>query len=379
MSKDSGQIGGNERKSLIVRTSLVGIAVNLLLTAFKAAVGLLTHSIAVTLDAVNNLSDALSSTITIIGARLAGKSPDREHPMGHGRIEYLSALVVAAIILYAGLTSATESVKKIMNPQKAEYTTVSLVIISVAVAVKLLLGRYVTAQGKKTRSTALVASGRDATFDAVISASVLVCAVIRLTAGISLEAYVGLMISVFIIRSGLEMTTDTLDDILGRRADVEKTKRIKSLLTEEPEVYGAYDLFLYNYGPDRDYCTVHIELPDTMTVEQADLLTRKLQLKVLRETGVVLTGVGVYSLNTRSGEVAAIRNAVQELVLSHEWALQLHAFYADTEKKYMHFDVVMSFDIDYEMGLNILQKELREIYPDYEIYISPDPDVNISE
>lgn len=365
-----------DRDKLIVRTSIVGIATNVLLAGFKAAVGFVTGSIAIILDAVNNLSDVLSSAITIIGAKLAGKRPDKEHPMGHGRAEYLSALVVAAIILYAGITSATESVKKILNPTKAEYNAASLVIVSVAIVVKIVLGRYVMKQGRLAKSGALEASGKDALNDAIISLSVLASALIFIFFGLALEAYVGLIISVIIIKSGIEMTSETLDDILGRRADPDTVKRIKHLLTEEPEVRGAYDLFLYNYGPDRDYCSVHLELPDTMTVEEVDLLTRRVQMKVFSETGVVLTGVGVYSFNTRNDEIAEIRNKVQEAVLAHEWALQLHAFYADTKEKTMRFDVVMSFDITHKDGLEILHKELAEIYPDYSVMIAPDIDIS---
>lgn len=372
----SANIQNTDRDKLIVRTSLVGIVTNILLAGFKAAVGFVTGSIAIILDAVNNLSDVLSSAITIIGAKLAGKSPDKEHPMGHGRAEYLSALVVAAIILYAGITSATEAVKKILSPQKADYNAASIIIISVAIIVKIVLGRYVMAKGRLAKSGALEASGRDALNDSMISVSVLASALIFIFTGLALEAYVGLAISVMIVKSGIEMTSDTLDDILGRRADPEVVRTIKRLLTEEPDVRGAYDLFLYNYGPDRDYCSVHLELPDTMTVEEVDVLTRKVQMKVFSETGVVLTGVGVYSFNTRSDEIAEIRNKVQKTVLSHEWALQLHAFYADTEAKTMRFDVVMSFDITHKEGLEILQRELKELYPDYTMMIAPDIDIS---
>ncbi|MBQ1619649.1 MAG: cation transporter, partial [Oscillospiraceae bacterium] len=206
-----------ERERTIIKTSVVGIATNVLLAAFKAVVGLLSRSIAVTLDAVNNLSDALSSVITIIGAKLGARQPDRKHPLGHGRVEYISSLLVAAIVLYAGITSLVESVKKIIHPEAADYSTVSLLIIAVAIAVKLVLGRYVKAQGEKVNSGALIASGSDASFDAILSASVLASAIIFLVWHISLEAYVGVVIAAFIIKAGIGMTTETLDDILGHR------------------------------------------------------------------------------------------------------------------------------------------------------------------
>lgn len=364
------------RDKVIIRTSIIGIVTNVLLAAFKAVVGLLSNSIAVTLDAVNNLSDALSSVVTIIGAKLAGKAPDKKHPLGYGRIEYLSSMIVAAIVLYAGITSLVESVKKIFNPEEAEYSVVSLVIIAVAIVVKLLLGRFVKGQGKKVNSGALVASGSDASFDAILSASVLATALLFLLTGLSLEAYVGVVIAGFIVKAGIEMLIDTLDDILGRRADPETSREIKRLLTEEPEILGAYDLILNNYGPDKNLASVHLELPDTMTVEELDELTRRVEQKVYKATGVILIGVGAYSHNTGNDEAAQIRDAVREKVLAHDWALQFHGFYIDVEKKTMRFDVVFSFDIDPKEGLARLREELAAAWPDYAVQITPDVDIS---
>ena len=364
-----------EREKTIVRTSIIGIITNVFLAAFKAAVGLITHSIAVTLDAVNNLSDALSSVITIIGAKLGGKKPDKKHPLGYGRVEYLSSMIVAAIVLYAGITSMVESVKKIIHPEAADYGTVSLIIIAVAIIVKLVLGRYVKNQGEKVNSGALIASGKDASFDAILSASVLASAIVYLIWGISLEAFVGAAISIVIIKAGIEMMIETLNDIIGQRGDAEMTGRIKELLNEEPEIRGAYDLTLFNYGPDKYYGSVHMELPDTMTVDEVDVLTRKVQLKVFRETGVILTGIGVYSYNTTDEKAAEIRNTVQKTVLSHPWALQMHGFFVDTEEKMMRFDVVVSFDIEHREAHDIMIQEVRNLYPDYEIQIITDVDV----
>ena len=365
-----------KRDQLIVRTSIIGIVANLFLAAFKAAVGLLSRSIAVTLDAVNNLSDALSSVITIIGTKIANRQPDKKHPLGHGRTEYLSAMIVAAIVLYAGVTSLVESIKKIIHPETPDYSVVSLIIIASAVVVKLLLGRYVKAQGQKANSGALIASGEDARFDAILSASVLASAVIFLLTGLSLEAWVGVVISGFIIKSGIEMMIETLDDIIGHRADADLTQKIRRLLNEEPEVRGAYDLFLDNYGPDRNYATVHLELPDVMTVEEVDRLTRRVQGKVFKETGVILTGVGVYSYNTGSDEIAAIRNAVQEKVMAHEWALQIHGFHVNPETKELRFDVVTSFDVDPKEAIGTLQEEVQAICPDYTVMITRDVDIS---
>lgn len=364
------------RDKVIIRTSIIGIVTNIFLAGFKAAIGLSSNSIAVILDAVNNLSDALSSVITIIGTKLAARLPDKKHPLGYGRIEYLSAMIVSGIVLYAGITSAVESVKKIIEPETPDYSLTSLVIIAVAIVVKLVLGKYVKTKGEKVNSGSLIASGSDATFDAVLSFSVLVSAIIFLKSGISLEAYVGVVISIVIIKSGIEMITETLDDILGIRADKETAQKVKALLNEEPEVQGAYDLILFNYGPEKDYAAVHLELPDTMTVDEVDKLTRRVERKVYNETGIALVGVGVYGYNTGNDEAAKIRDYVREIVMAHEWVLQLHGFHIDIPQKKMRFDAVMSFDINPKEGLQILRDEVQKAYPDYELFILPDVDVS---
>ena len=363
------------REKTIVRTSIVGIVTNLLLVGFKAFVGLMSNSIAIILDAVNNLSDALSSVVTIIGAKLGAKQPDKKHPLGYGRIEYLSSMIVAALVLYAGITSLVESIKKIIRPEAADYSTVTLIILSVAIIAKLVLGLYVKKQGKKVNSGALVASGSDAMFDAILSASVLASAIIYLVWGISLEAYVGVVIAGFIIKAGVEMMIETLNDIIGKREDGETTKELKRVVCEEEAVLGAYDVTLFNYGPNKNYGSVHIELPDTLTVDEVDRITRRIQTNVFHKTGVILTGIGVYSHNTSNDEAAKLRNKIQETVLSHAWALQMHGFYADTEQKTIRFDVVMSFDVDRKEALETLYSEVTALCPEYEVLIVPDVDV----
>lgn len=365
----------SEREKIIIKTSFLGIIANVLLAIFKVIVGVITNSIAVILDAVNNFSDALSSIVTIVGAKLASKAPDKKHPMGYGRIEYLSSMVVAAIVLYAGITSFVESVKKIFNPQIAQYSTVSIFIIGVAVVVKFILGKYVKKQGKKVNSGALIASGSDSIFDSILSTSVFISAIIYTIWNISLEAYVGVLLSAFIIKAGIEMMSEIISNIIGQRQDAEISKRIRAIINEEKQVIGAYDLVLFNYGPNKYYATVHLELPDNMTVDEVDQLTRKLQIKVYNQMEIILIGVGVYSFNTKDDEAAMIRNDVQKLILSHDWALQIHGFYVDIEEKNMRFDVIVSFEKDFKDAVEIITDEVQQKYPDYKILMIPDIDI----
>lgn len=172
---------------------------------------------------------------------------------------------------------------------------------------------------------------------------------------------------------------DTLNEILGTRADKDITNKIKYLLASEPKVRGVYDLIMYNYGPDKYYASVHLELPDTMTAKEIDKLTRKMEAKVYQETGVILVAVGLYSHNTGNGEAARIERDVEKKVLKHKWAVQFHGFYLDIQAKEMHFDVVLSFDIKPDEALKILHEEMHKAYSKYNIHIIPDIDVSATD
>ncbi len=364
-----------DRDGTIIRTSVIGILANMFLAAFKAAVGLTAHSIAIVMDAVNNLSDAASSVITIVGTKLAGKEPDKKHPFGYGRIEYLSAMVISLLVLYAGITAFVESVKKIIQPETPDYSAITLVIVGVAVAVKIVLGRYVKHIGEKVNSDSLVNSGEDATLDAVISASTLAAAGIYLILHISLEAWLGAVIAAVIVKSGFGMLRETLSKILGESADAELARGIKATITGYPEISGAYDLVLHNYGPDAYNGSVHIEVPDTLAADELDKLIRKVSGDVFRKHHVILTAVGVYSYNTKDPEAAAAREKVYEIAAQNPYVLQTHGFYLDRAEKTIRFDIVVSFDAkDRKQVHSQVIEKVQEAYPDYRLQIAMDTD-----
>ena len=367
------------RDKIIVRTSITGIAANVLLAAFKAVVGAISGSIAIVLDAVNNISDAASSLITIIGTKLASREPDKKHPFGYGRVEYLSAMIISVIVLYAGITSLVESVKKIIEPETPDYSAVTLIIVAAAVLVKIFLGRYVKKTGERVNSDSLINSGKDAVLDSVISASTLVAAVIFLLTGLSLEAWLGAVISVIIIKSGIEMLRETLSEILGERADISLAKEIKKTVLSFPEVSGAYDLVLHNYGPDNYNGSIHIEVPDTLSAAELDELIRAVTTKVYLEQNVILTAISVYSLNTKDEKAVEMRNRISSLVLSREHVLQMHGFYVNEEKKTIRFDVIVSFDAkDRRAVYDEICSEVAALYPDYSLEIVLDTDFSES-
>jgi len=367
-----------EREKHIIKTSIIGIIANIALASFKAVVGLLSRSVAITLDAVNNLSDALSSIITIIGTKIANKKPDKKHPLGHGRVEYLSTLVISIIILYAGVTALIESVKKIINPETPDYSKAAIIIVTVAIFVKIFLGLYVKKKGEEYKSDALKASGTDALFDSIISTATLVAAIIFITTGFSLESYLGVVISIIIIKSGIDMIRETISEILGERVDPDIARKVKGLITEFPDVNGAYDLVIHNYGPEKLIGSVHIEVPEKMTARELDKLGRQITAKVFMETGVAMTGVSVYSINSEDKEAVQIEKDIKEICLSHEGVLEVHGFYLEREDNTIRFDVIIDYDIkDRESIYTHITSEIAEKYPDYQI--CPLLDVDMSE
>lgn len=368
------------RDKIIVRTSIIGIGANILLAGFKAIVGMLSHSIAIVLDAVNNLSDAGSSLITIIGTKLAAKQPDKKHPWGHGRIEYLSAILISIIVLYAGFTSFTKSVQKIISPETPDYSPASLIIVLAAVFVKIILGTFVKRTGKKVNSDSLVNSGKDALMDSLISASTLAAAVIFLITGKSLEAWLGAIISLIIIKSGIDMLQESISHLLGERVSFETAQSVQKCIMSFPEVMGVYDLIFHDYGPDRLNCSVHVEIPDTMTAVQIDELGRAVTTKLYNELGVIMTAMSVYSMNTNDTKATAIREDISQMLLSQEHIIQLHGFYFNDTEKLIQFDIIVSFDAPDR--LEVYRKAVAmvaEKYPDYHIACVLDSDFCVSE
>lgn len=368
-----------ERNKKIIKVSIVGIIANVFLAVFKAVIGFMTGSIAIVLDAVNNTSDVASSVITIVGTKLANKAPDKEHPFGHGRMEYLTAMIIAIIIVYAGVTALIEAIKKIINPTTPDYNTSSLVIIGAAVLVKIFLSRFYIHYGRKLKSSSLTNSGHDATWDYVISISTLIAAIVFIVANVSLEAYLGVIISLFIIRSGVEMLKDSISSLLGERVDIKLVKSVIKIVLSFEEVKGAYDLIINNYGPNTYIASMHIEVDESMTAKEIDELVRNISDKVYEEKNVLLTAVGIYAIKYDQKTID-IRHEIKRILKSYDGVLQFHAFYVDEVNKIIRFDVVLDFDVEDRNELyEDLTKELSEKYNDYKIIITPDVDFSVSK
>lgn len=378
MTQSQVTITSSERETAIVRTSAIGITANVALAAFKAAVGILSNSIAVTLDAVNNLSDAISSIITIVGTKLSNKKADREHPFGHGRIEYITTTVIAAIIMYAGISSLIKSIQDIMDPVTPDYSPLSLVIIAVAVLVKIILGHYVRSVGNRVNSDTLIASGSDALFDATLSTSVLTAALIFIFTKISLEAYVGVIISVFIIKASIELLQGSIKEIIGMRPDAALSTLIYDIVKEDPDAEGVYDLIIHNYGPDRFVGSFHTEVLDTTSAIEIDTMTRRLSTEIYKQTSgkIIIAAIGIYARNTTDNRIVKMRTEVTEMALAHEGVLQVHGFIADIENQFMAFDTVIEFGYDGKQIVHDIIHEVEAAYPDMNVSVLLDRDTS---
>ena len=375
LSQRKIMIKESSRESTIVKTSYVGIGTNILLVLFKAIVGLVANSIAIVLDALNNLTDVLSSLITIIGAKLANRPADKGHPYGHGRIEYFSAIIIAFIVLAAGITSLIESAKKIINPEPSQYTYISVSIIAIAVVVKIVLGKYVSKIGKAVNSQALTASGADASFDAVISAATLISALIMIIWGISVDAWLGALISIVIIKAGIKMVMSPVNDLIGRRIDAKLTKSIKMDVAAIQGVNGAYDLLLHNYGPEKMVGSVHIEIPDTLSASEIYTITKNVQRKIREKYNIFLT-VGIYAINSKDKTALDMQEQIRTVIAKYKNIMQMHGLYIDRTLKIIQFDILVSF---MEEDVITLRQEvitdINEIFTDYDIEINIDRDI----
>ena len=372
------------REKTIIRTSVIGIVANLLLVGFKAFVGFLAGSISIVMDALNNLTDALSSIITIIGTKLSNKKPDRKHPFGHGRVEYITSTIIAALILFAGGLAIYESIMSIITYFTSAEKTLpsfewySLVIIGVAVLVKVGIGIFYKIQGKKVNSEALKASGTDALFDAILSTATLVGAIFAYTLHWYVEGYLGIAIGLFIIKSGIDVLRSSFSSIIGERHDADETKSILADIATVPGVKGAYDLIIHSYGPNKYVGSVHIGVDGGLSAKEIQIIERNIAALMASKYNMFMT-VGIYADNVDGKLSNEIRTKIQEFMKNDSNILQMHGFFVDEVQKFCNFDLVFSFnEKEPEKKIEEIKESLTKQYPDMVFYIQLDRDYSLS-
>ena len=372
------------REKTIIRTSIIGIIANILLVGFKAFVGFLAGSISIVMDALNNLTDALSSIITIIGTKLSNKKPDREHPFGHGRVEFITSMIIAFLILFAGGLAIYQSIKSIIEYFSSGDKTLptfewySLVIIGVAILVKIGIAIFYKIQGKRVKSEVLKASGTDAMFDAILSTATLVGAIFAVTLHWYVEGYLGIVIGLFILKSGIDVFRVSFSSFIGERHDSMETKAILADINSVSGVKGAYDLIIHSYGPNKFVGSVHIGVDSGLSAKEIQVIERNIAALMASKYNMFMT-VGIYADNVDGNLAKEIRTKIQEFMKNNANILQMHGFFVDEVQKFCNFDLVFSFnEKEPEKRIEEIRKALEEAYPDMTFYIQLDRDYSLS-
>lgn len=366
-----------DRKQKIVRTGYVGILVNIVIASVKAVVGVISGSMAFVVEAMNNITDAVSSVLTVIAARLAGRPADDKHPFGYGRIEYFAAIIISVLIIVTGVSSFVESVKGIIHPATQEYSTVGIVLVAVALVIKLGLGLYTRKQGKSLHSDALRASASECLMDCILSVATIASAIITVTTGVSLDSWLAAILSLLIVKVGVEMLLSPVNDLLGRRNDQTLVKDLKARVKTIEGVLGVYDVVLHDYGPEYKIGSLHVEVGESMSASDMHHLTRAVQTLVRHEFGFFVT-VGFYAHNAEGTPEAEAEKAVREHVTALDGVLGMHGFYMDPDLKVLSMDIVYSFKMKKPSELRAeVCGWLEKSYPGYECLVGMD--INYSE
>lgn len=360
----------DSREGIIAATSGLGILVNVLIALMKVVVGLMASSIAIVSEGINNAADALTSVLTLVGTKLAGKHPDKEHPFGYGRIEYLTGLVIGMLILVTGIETLSSSVKLIIHPEELSISYISLILLAVSAIIKLFLGLYTIKMGKKAGSTALEAVGIDSRNDSFISVITIAAALIYLLGHVSLDAYVGVFTALIIIKAGVEILKDTLSDLIGRPGEKELAAQIYKEIRKTDGIIGAADMMLHNYGPDAYSGSVNVEIDHSKTVGDIYQFLHQLQLKIMYEYKVVMV-FGVYAVDNDHEEVRILRSRIAKFVSSKEHVKSFHAVYLEPGTDKLYCDLIVDYDLrDWKQLEQEFKAYLGKDYPDKDIILT---------
>ena len=308
-----------------ILSGAVGIVLNLLLSAGKLFAGLMTGSISITADAFNNLSDAGSSVVTLVGFKLAGQKADDGHPFGHGRMEYLAGLLVSLMILLVGVELGRSSIGKILHPEAVDFSLVSTGILAASILVKLWMGQFNRGLGRKIGSAAMAATAADSLSDAVATAAVLAGTLVNRFAHVNIDGWVGLAVAVFILRSGWGAAKDTINPLLGESPDPELVKQLRELVLSHPQVVGMHDLIIHDYGPGRRLCSFHAEVPQDADILDAHDAIDHIEREIKEKFGIETT-VHMDPIATADEKVNQLRRQVADLARVVEPEMTIHDF-----------------------------------------------------
>ena len=358
------------REGIITITSGLSIAVNLLTAVIKIIIGTLTASIAIISEGVNNCTDALTSILTLLATKLARKHPDAKHPFGYGRLEYLASLAIAVLILVSGSQTLIGSIKLVVQPEELNISYLALVIVATSAVIKFFLGTYTIRMGRKADSSALVGVGVECRNDSFSSCITIVASLIFLLGKINVDAYAGILISLLILRSGLDVLLKTVSDLLGRPGAYDLAKTLYKEIRTTKGVLGAADMMLHNYGPEAWSGSVNVEIDHSLTVGEIYAFLHKLQLRIMHKYHVTMV-FGVYAVDNEHEEIRQLRKHIVGFIKQRQHVQGFHALYMDAAHSTIYCDIVVDYELrDWERLEAEFQAHIAQLYPTYAIKLT---------
>lgn len=361
-----------------VLASIVGIFCNVFLFAVKFAVGLILHSVSVTADAFNNLSDAGSSIISFVGVKMAEKPADKDHPFGHGRIEYIAALVVSFLVLEVGFTFLKDSFGKILHPETMNFQIVSVVILILSIAVKLWLGLFNRKLGEKIDSKVMMAVFTDSMGDVITTAATILSLIFFAVTDINIDGIVGVGVALVVMWAGVGIAKDTLEPLIGQAIDPEVYEKIKHFVEKYDGIEGTHDLIVHNYGPGRSMASIHAEVPNDVDIEQSHEIIDRIERDAAKELGIFLV-IHMDPVEMKDKRVLKIRDKTVQLLHDLDPACTIHDFRMvhGEHQTNLIFDMVVPIDYDEkkksDLSLQLMEK-IKEVDPRYECVITVESD-----
>ena len=341
--KDSTNIGSTEvRTRYGMLASVVGIFCNVLLFSVKLTIGLILSSLAVTADAFNNLSDAASSIISFIGVKMAGKPADAEHPFGHGRIEYIAALIVSFLVIEVGFTFFKSSISKILHPEEISFDLVPFVILILSILVKLWMAFFNNKLGKRIDSKVMLSTAADSLGDVITTSATVLSIIICHFTSINVDAIAGLIVSAIVIWSGISIAKDTLEPLIGERVPAELYQKITDIVESYDGIVGTHDLIVHNYGPNRSMATIHAEVPNDINIDVSHEIIDKIERDVKKDLNILLV-IHRDPVEMRDEEVLSLREKTSRIVHALDPELNFHDFRVlkENEQRNLIFDLVV--------------------------------------
>ena len=361
------------RTSYGVLSGVVGIICNIILFIGKGVIGLLMHSVSILADAFNNLSDAGSSIISLIGVKMASKPADEEHPFGHGRIEYISALIVSFLVIQVGLTFFKDSIGKIMHPEQLKFQWISIIILILSIGMKLWLGAFNGKLGKRIDSKVLQATATDSIGDAVTTSVTVLSILFWKVTGMNIDGIVGVIVSGIVVWAGIGIAKDTVEELIGPAPDPEVFRQIIEFVEGYEGIEGTHDLIVHNYGPGRSMASIHAEVPNTADIETSHEIVDKIERDAQKFMGIFLV-IHMDPIETKDENILKIKDIANEKIEEIDSKVSIHDFRVVEGKHRINliFDMVVPYEYDKEKQIevsNILRKELQEVDNRYQCVI----------